>query len=130
MSLGSHYIAEFYECNRDKLNDVSAVKRILTGAAELSGATIIKSVFHEFEPHGVSGVIVIAESHFAVHTWPEKYYAAVDLFSCGDFDYKAALHHIKEKLYAGRCQVSVIRRGIIPEGKTDPALLKLERVDL
>jgi spermidine synthase len=81
--LGRHILVEFHGCSAEILNDVPRIEHDMLEAAEKSGATIINSVFHHFAPFGVSGVIVIQESHLAIHTWPEYRYAAVDLFTCG-----------------------------------------------
>ncbi len=83
-SLGRHILVEFHGCSAEILNDVPRIEHDMLEAATKSGATIINSVFHHFSPFGVSGVIVIQESHLAIHTWPEYRYAAVDLFTCGD----------------------------------------------
>lgn len=82
-SLGRHILVEFYGCSAEILNDVPRIETSMLKAAKESGATIINSVFHHFSPFGVSGVVVIQESHLAIHTWPEYRYAAVDLFTCG-----------------------------------------------
>ena len=66
------------------LNDVKKVEEIMVNAALESGAEVREYVFHKFSPQGVSGVVVISESHLAIHTWPELGYAAVDVFTCGD----------------------------------------------
>jgi spermidine synthase len=83
-SLGRHILVEYYDCSSELLNDVITIEKAMVTAAEEAGATIINSTFHHFSPFGVSGVVVIEESHLAVHTWPEYKYAAVDLFTCGD----------------------------------------------
>lgn len=82
-ALGRHILVEFYGCSKDILNDVPLIEKSMLKAARESGATVINSVFHHFSPFGVSGVVVIQESHLAIHTWPEYRYAAVDLFTCG-----------------------------------------------
>ncbi|MEZ5360025.1 MAG: adenosylmethionine decarboxylase [Candidatus Zixiibacteriota bacterium] len=82
--LGRHILAEFTDCDRDILNDYDAIRSLLTEAARQSGATIVDTLFHEYNPHGLSGVIVIAESHISIHTWPEYGYASVDFFTCGE----------------------------------------------
>jgi spermidine synthase len=82
-SLGRHVLVEFYGCSSEVLNDVPRIESSMVSAAKEAGATIINSVFHHFSPFGVSGVVVIQESHLAIHTWPEYRYAAVDLFTCG-----------------------------------------------
>lgn len=83
-SLGRHVLVEFFGCSAEILNDVSLIESSMVKAAKEAGATVINSVFHHFSPFGVSGVVVIQESHLAIHTWPEYRYAAVDLFTCGD----------------------------------------------
>ncbi len=75
---------EFYNCSPELMNDVVHIENSMVAAAETAGATVINSTFHHFSPYGVSGVVVIQESHLAIHTWPEFGYAAVDLFTCGD----------------------------------------------
>jgi len=113
--LGTHVIAELFNCNELHINDLKKVEEVMMAAAELSSATIIKPFFHKFSPYGISGVIVIAESHFTIHTWPEYGYAAVDIFTCGDLNHQAALDHIKNELEAERCTVFQFQRGILPE---------------
>ena len=83
-ALGRQILVEYYDCNANKLNDLEFIESTFLQATRESGATIVTHNFHKFSPYGVSGVIVIAESHVAIHTWPEHNYAAVDLFTCGD----------------------------------------------
>ena len=83
-TLGIHFLLELSGCPIGNLTDREFVENALLDAARKSGATIVTTAFHTFNPHGVSGVIVIAESHLAIHTWPEAGYAAVDVFTCGD----------------------------------------------
>lgn len=83
-ALGRHILVEYYNCSAEVLNDVSTVENSMVAAAQAADATVINSSFHHFSPYGVSGVVVIQESHLAIHTWPEYGYAAVDLFTCGD----------------------------------------------
>ena len=82
-ALGRHILAEYYHCDTHVLNDLRFIEDSMKEAAVRAGSTIVDSVFKRFEPHGISGVVVIAESHLAIHTWPEYGYAAVDLFTCG-----------------------------------------------
>jgi S-adenosylmethionine decarboxylase len=79
----SHMLLELHGCNAELLNNPEALKELLLEAVRRGHGTIVTDVFHTFSPHGVSGVVVIAESHVAIHTWPEHGYAAVDIFSCG-----------------------------------------------
>ncbi len=83
-ALGTHLLIELRDCNPSILKDLEKVKNTLISAAKEAKATIIDSSFHEFNPFGISGVVVIAESHLTIHTWPEYGYAAVDIFTCGD----------------------------------------------
>ena len=82
--LGRHVIIELHGCVAGMLNQEEVLRPSLIEAAEQAGATVVESVFHRFSPHGLSGVVVIAESHITVHTWPEHSYAAVDVFTCGE----------------------------------------------
>lgn len=83
-NLGRHVLAEFYNCDENILNDHKLIENYMVQAAKEANATIVTSNFHMFNPWGVSGVVVIQESHLTIHTWPEYGYAAIDLFTCGD----------------------------------------------
>ena len=83
-ALGRHILVEFNGCCPEILNDVAVIEEAMVEGARKAGATVIQSTFHHFSPFGVSGVVVIQESHLAIHTWPEYQYAAVDLFTCGE----------------------------------------------
>ncbi len=113
ISLGRHVLAEFYECDAEVLNDAARIERLMNEAARLSGATIVQSVFHVFSPHGVSGVVVVEESHLAVHTWPEHRYAGVDYFSCGVVDCEAAVRYLETHLRAARVEAKEVARGML-----------------
>lgn len=114
MALGRHETVEFYDCSESVLNNRDALEKIFVQTARDAGATVIESFFHAFAPQGVSGVVVISESHFAVHAWPEFGYAAVDLFTCGDsIDFKRAVDGLTEGLQSRSVIVSgVLFRGI------------------
>jgi len=111
--LGHHVLVEFYDCNPALLNDPDHVRASMEQAAVESRATIVQSVFHRFSPHGVSGVVVIAESHLAIHTWPEYNYAAVDLFTCGtSVDPWIAFDVLRQRFEAGDYTTRELKRGI------------------
>lgn len=114
-ALGRHILAEFYDCSPSVLNDPQVIEQYMNAAADASGATIVQSVFHHFSPHGVSGVVVVQESHLAVHTWPEYGYAAVDYFSCGPVDVDAAFRLLEKSFGAERVVAKEISRGILGE---------------
>ena len=111
--LGRHVLAEFTNCDCTRLNNIEEIEKHLTESARQSGATIVKSVFHRYNPHGISGVIVIAESHISIHTWPEYGYAAVDFFTCGEsVDPMRACDYLQGALGAEKAHLTEIARGI------------------
>lgn len=113
-ALGRHVLAEMYGCDFDILNDVKKVEEIMVNAALEAGAEIREVVFHKFSPQGVSGVVVISESHLAIHTWPELGYAAVDVFTCGEkVDPWDACNYLAEKFGAQHMAANETKRGII-----------------
>ncbi len=119
-SLGRHLLVEYYDCDTEVLDSVEEIRNAMVKAAELSGATVINDTFHHFSPFGVSGVVVIAESHLAIHTWPEHKFAAVDLFTCGDdVDPWIGFNYLKDVLKSKYFTVMEMRRGLIDakEGK-------------
>ncbi|HJV38608.1 MAG TPA: adenosylmethionine decarboxylase [Geothrix sp.] len=85
-ALGRHLLVEYTGCDAVILADLERITTAMLEAARASGATIVTHSFHHFSPHGVSGAVIIAESHLAIHTWPEHRFAAVDFFSCGPVD--------------------------------------------
>ena len=113
-ALGKHLLLELKDCNKDVLNDLSFLKNTMLTAAIESGATVLGESFHPFNPHGVSGVVVIAESHLSIHTWPEHNYAAADIFTCGDsVQPERAAEILIEKLGAKSHSVVEIQRGLL-----------------
>lgn len=113
-SLGRHVLAELYGCTFEVLDDPEKVKDYMIKAAILAGAEVRESVFHKFSPQGVSGVVVISESHLTIHTWPELGYAAVDVFTCGDkVNPWDACNHLSEMLQAEHITATEIKRGIM-----------------
>ena len=112
--LGQHVLAEFFECDPNILNNAQKVESLMIDAALECGATIVQKCFHMFSPHGVSGVVIISESHLAIHTWPELGYAAVDLFTCGDkCDPKVAYEFLKKAFHSTKASFSELKRGKI-----------------
>ena len=113
-ALGKHLLLELQDCNKEVLDDIGFLKNALLLAAEESGATVMGSSFHPFNPQGVSGVVIIAESHLSIHTWPEFDYAAVDIFTCGDtVQPEKAAEIIIEKLGAKNHSVIEVQRGLL-----------------
>lgn len=111
-ALGRHVLAEIYGCDFDILNDIKKVEEIMVNAALEAGAEVREFVFHKFSPQGVSGVVVISESHLAIHTWPELGYAAVDVFTCGErVNPWDACKYLTEKFNAKQVEATELERG-------------------
>ena len=122
-ALGRHLIIEYYDCNNKLiLNNALMLKELFHSVAKSIGATIINSSFHPFEPQGVSGYILISESHFSVHTWPEHKYAAVDIFTCGTtIEVEKGVALLKHSLGSERSIISGdMSRGLINDNKCIP----------
>jgi S-adenosylmethionine decarboxylase len=114
-ALGRHLLLELFDCDAEALNSLETVKVSMVEAAKRAQATIIDVVFHEFNPFGISGVVVIAESHLSIHTWPEHRYAAVDIFSCGETLKPAeAANYLVEQFGASRASCVEVKRGVFP----------------
>jgi len=104
-------------CDQSMLNDVSKIKTLMETAALAANTRVVASVFHPFNPHGVSGVVVIEESHLSIHTWPEHKYAAVDFYTCGNGDPNAAHEVLLMGLRALNCEIIYVDRGILTGGE-------------
>lgn len=112
--LGRHILVEFYNCDKDILDKHDLIEQYMNEAAVRANATIVKSAFHHFNPWGVSGVVVIQESHLTIHTWPEYGYAAVDLFTCGEeVDPWIGFAHLKKMLKSDKTETLEIPRGLV-----------------
>ena len=120
-ALGRHLLLELFDCDAEALNSLETVKASMVEAAKRAQATIVDVVFHEFNPFGISGVVVIAESHLAIHTWPEYRFAAVDIFSCGDvLQPQTAANYLVEQFGASRASVVELQRGIFLQASPMP----------
>jgi S-adenosylmethionine decarboxylase len=117
-ALGKQILIELKDCNAELLNDVEYLRTLLADVARLIGATVIKDSFYQFTPQGVSGVVIIAESHISIHTWPEYSFAAVDVFTCGDvIEPKNAVKPMSERLKAKSTTYIELKRGVLIESK-------------
>jgi S-adenosylmethionine decarboxylase len=113
-ALGRHLLLELKDCNEEALNDLDYLQKLLVAAAEESGATIVGKAFHQFSPQGVTGAVLIAESHILIHTWPEHNYAAVDIFTCGDsVKPEVAAERLIKELDAKNSTVIELKRGVL-----------------
>ncbi len=115
-SLGSHLLIELYDCERKALETERSVADAMNEAADKSEATVVAHSFHEFKPYGVSGTVIIQESHYTIHTWPEHGYAAVDLFYCGGtVKVHEAVEVLRQRFSPKRIKFLVVRRGLKSE---------------
>ncbi|MBI4297868.1 MAG: adenosylmethionine decarboxylase [Chloroflexi bacterium] len=126
-ALAKHLVLELRDCDRAVLDDQPFLRRALHRAAQELGVTVLGESFHRFEPQGVSGILFVAESHLAIHTWPEHGYAAVDIFTCGDsVHFEAAAQLIIEELRAKNPAAIEMSRGVIPSAER--ALIQPKRM--
>lgn len=115
-SLGNQLIVDLYDCDCERFDDLEWVENVMIEAATRARATIIEVVFHKFNPIGISGVVIISESHLAIHTWPEYRYAAIDVFTCGGIlDSEGAISYLARQFCAGQRSVVKVRRGVSSE---------------
>ena len=113
-ALGKHLLLELKDCEKEALNDISFLRSAMLSAASECGATILGESFHQFSPQGVSGIVIIAESHLFIHTWPEYGYAAADIFTCGNsVQPEKAAQVLVRKLDSKNHSMVEMRRGIL-----------------
>jgi len=110
--VGTQIVLDLYDCLTDRLDDIAWVQGTMTAAARIAGATIVDVIFHKFAPWGISGVVVISESHLAIHIWPENRYAAIDVFTCGgSMDLDRAVRYLIDTFQAQRSATRSFHRG-------------------
>ncbi len=113
-ALGTHLLVELKDCNPEILKSLEKVKDLMVSAAKEARATIVDISFREFQPFGISGVVVIAESHLTIHTWPEYGYAAVDIFTCGEtLKPEIAASYLVKHLECKNPSIVELKRGIL-----------------
>ena len=109
---GTHIVADFYDCRSELLDDEQYLTDLLVQAAEKAKATVLGKTSHSFDPHGVTILILLAESHISIHTWPEKGYAAVDVMTCGEnMQPQIAIDTIVKALESAEVKQTLITRG-------------------
>ena len=124
-ALGRQILVEFYDCDEAIFADEAAIRRHVIDAVAASGATIVTDTFHHFSPFGVSGVVVIAESHVAIHTWPEYRYAAVDIFTCGETINPWIIQDLLAKrLRSANTSSMELKRGLFPTARPAVAAVR------
>lgn len=108
---GRHILAEFSGCDEKILNDSRAVVRSLHAAVSAANATVVGDLVYPFKPQGVSAVVLVAESHFSIHTWPEYAFASADIYTCGDCYPERGMVELGRWLHAKKMDVLEIQRG-------------------
>src|SRR5947209_16804632 len=114
-----HVLYDVWVADPAPLERTGPLEELLKRAALAGGATILHSYFHPFAPCGVTGFLLLAESHLSVHTWPEEGFAAFDIFSCGDMDTDAIVETIRQALHPVRERLQLIHRGSGGDGDED-----------
>lgn len=113
--LGTHLVVDAWQCPGDILNDPDVIRRALIEAIAAGEATLIDLCVHQFSPHGVTATATLAESHIAIHTWPELGYFAADLFFCGRGNPHRAIEILQKALQAKQVKMKEIKRGFDPQ---------------
>lgn len=113
-NIGTHLIIDAWDCPQALLNDKEAISQAMLQAVKEGEATLIDLTVHEFSPYGVTATATLAESHIAIHTWPEYGYFAADLFFCGAGQPHKALEFLEKTLKAGKYKIQEIKRGFTP----------------
>ncbi len=112
-ALGKQILVEFYDCDHELLKQEKYIEQAMIEACIAAKATVVTHTFHSFSPYGISGVVVIAESHVAIHTWPEYGYAAVDIFTCGEtIEPWVLFHHLKKAFCSSQDSKMELKRGL------------------
>ena len=111
-TVGVHLVVDAWKCPPALLDDPEKIRQTLINAVQIGRATLIDLCVHQFSPHGITATATLAESHIAIHTWPEYGYFAADLFFCGDGDPHLAMDYISSTLQAGEIRMKKMTRGL------------------
>lgn len=108
---GLHLLADFWVADFEPLRRVETWQTLLPDACRAAGATVLGAQFHQFEPDGVTGILLLAESHASIHTWPEAGVVTLDVFTCGDLDTAAVVDAVRQRLAPTAERVTAVVRG-------------------
>jgi S-adenosylmethionine decarboxylase len=120
---GKHIIIDAFECDSAGLNDIKFLEGMCTKAALDADMEILYSYFHQFEPQGVTGVLVLSTSHLSIHTWPEEGYVSLDFYTCGNLELTPQVEFLIKELSSKQAMVYSISRGV-----SYPQLIKCEEL--
>jgi len=109
---GGHYLLDFFGCDTEQLNSMKFWQESLPQAAQAAEMQILNSHFHQFDPQGITGFLLLSTSHISIHTWPEHAYVACDVFSCSSDEYtRKAVDYLKKVLKHKKCEMEYVDRG-------------------
>ncbi|MEH7238298.1 adenosylmethionine decarboxylase [Bacillus sp. JJ1562] len=120
---GKHIIIDAFECDSSYLNDIIKIEKMCIKAAKDADMEVLSSHFHQFEPQGLTGILVLSTSHLSIHTWPEERYASLDFYTCGDQDLNGQVEYLLKELSSKKAMVSSISRGVF-----NPQLIKFDEI--
>lgn len=113
---GDHFLVEFYGCDFDQIESLDFWQKMLPEAIEQSQMEILKEFFYTFEPHGITGFLLLSTSHLSIHTWPEYGYIACDVFSCsGEEDTRGVVDFLAKHIAHNKMDIQHVKRGYIQE---------------
>ncbi|NJB35012.1 adenosylmethionine decarboxylase [Croceivirga sp. JEA036] len=124
MHIGIHATWDAYNCNADAISFVDKVEGVLHAITDTLDLKEVNGSFKQFEPIGVTGVILLEESHISIHTWPEHNYAAIDVFSCKAFDADLVTEIIKKELLSNQVETTILKRGSLEMVKNVQKVLR------
>lgn len=118
--VGKHWLIDLITFDKDLLGKVELVQEKILEVSEKSSLNILKTAFHQFEPEGATGILLLAESHLTIHTWPERNLITLDLFSCNEnFDFKKFIELLKNTFIAKEIKFSEFKRGFAKNLETN-----------
>ncbi|MBY0146705.1 adenosylmethionine decarboxylase [Neobacillus niacini] len=120
---GKHIIIDAFECESAHLNDINFLEEMCKKAALDANMEILYSYFHQFEPQGVTGVLVLSTSHLSIHTWPEERYVSLDFYTCGTLELTPQVDFLIKELSSKQAKVYSISRGV-----SYPQLIRCEEL--
>ena len=115
MTRAQHLLVEFNQCDVAILNDIEKIEILMRKSAQVANATVLNAIFQQFQPQGITGILVLAESHLSIHTWPQKAYASVDFYTCGHSLPEKACAVLQQGLHAQDCEMLMIDRGLLSD---------------
>jgi len=112
MTIGKHITVDMYGCSFASLDNIEFIKNAMLAAIKAANMTLLDFSYHKFEPQGLTALALLGESHMSIHTYPELGYAAIDVFTCGEYSHPdKAVRTLKEYLQPDKMKTTNIKRG-------------------